>query len=502
MKDPGNPLARTLNLGLLAGAWLIVPDGERAEWWREWRGELWQVRQDHACDGEVSWTSEGVLIHFCLGAYQDAFCIRRLERRTRKLHRVKFGAAWQCMLLLGALLAASYCLFRVLPGVRSEQSLSQMATTRSGLVVIENPYGDDTETISSGQYRAWKGQKQQFFDGFAFYRITKEKVSWQHQQGSRNGAGWGIARTSSNFFTLLGLPFQLEDAEADLGAGVPNVVLSERAWRREFAADPNIAGNVLQLGTHRARIVGVVPEGAWGLPGKVDAWLLEPESKTVPVGSGYVIAHLSESGRSMMQNGSTRITSYSPHRTPDDLVGISIGHESPSTLKVFLLALLLALLALPALSSVSLSEYSVSFHEVSWRRQILRWSFLVAKIALLIPTSYFAAVDLGYGFARLDTYQAMYVQLVASFFGVLFGMYWVLSDQLRRCPVCLERVAHPARVGQFSRTFLAWSGTELMCTGGHTLLHVPTLPTSWFSSQRWMFLDASWKFLFADPVQE
>jgi hypothetical protein len=38
--------------------------------------------------------------------------------------------------------------------------------------------------------------------------------------------------------------------------------------------------------------------------------------------------------------------------------------------------------------------------------------------------------------------------------------------------------------------------------GGHTLLHVPSLPTSWFSSQRWMFLDSSWEFLFAGPVRE
>jgi hypothetical protein len=34
--------------------------------------------------------------------------------------------------------------------------------------------------------------------------------------------------------------------------------------------------------------------------------------------------------------------------------------------------------------------------------------------------------------------------------------------------------------------------------GGHTLLHVPSLPTSWFSGQRWMYLDTSWEFLFAD----
>ena len=58
MKDSGNPLARALNLTLIAGAWLIVPGGERTEWWREWRAELWQARHEHACDGRISWMSE------------------------------------------------------------------------------------------------------------------------------------------------------------------------------------------------------------------------------------------------------------------------------------------------------------------------------------------------------------------------------------------------------------------------------------------------------------
>jgi hypothetical protein len=298
------------------------------------------------------------------------------------------------------------------------------------------------------------------------------------------------------------MPFQLEDGDAVLGEDVPYVVLSERAWRSEFNADPEIEGKVLDLGSHRARIAGVIPEGAWGLPGKVDVWMLEAESKAAQAGQGYVVAHLSKSGQSLMQDGSTRITSYSPHRTPDDLVGIAIGHAHPSPRQVFLLALLLAVLALPALISVSPSEYSVSFHEISLKRQVLRWSFLIAKFALVLPAVYLAGVDVGYGFTALNTDQAIFVQLIVSLLGCLSGMCWILSDQKRRCPVCLERVAHPARVGQFSRMFFAWSGTELMCTGGHTLLHVPTLPTSWFSSQRWMFLDSSWKFLFADPVQE
>jgi hypothetical protein len=203
-----------------------------------------------------------------------------------------------------------------------------------------------------------------------------------------------------------------------------------------------------------------------------------------------------------MQAGSIQITNYAPLRSPDDLLGTSIDRSVPSPRDIFFFAIMLALLALPALTSVSLSEFSVSLHEISWVRRVYRWSFHFAKIALLLPTVYLGAVDIGYGFTGLDTINAMYAQLAFSVFGCLFGLTWALSDQRRRCPVCLERVAHPARVGQYSRTFLAWSGTELMCTGGHTLLHVPSLPTSWFSTQRWMFLDPSWKFLFADPVQD
>ena len=199
----------------------------------------------------------------------------------------------------------------------------------------------------------------------------------------------------------------------------------------------------------------------------------------------------------MMRSPRIQITSYAPHRTPDDMRGIALGDGTPGPWEIFRFAAILALLALPAVSSVALGEYSLSLNEIPWSRRLYRWAFLGAKIALLLPIVYFASLDLAYGFTGFNTNQALYVQLVTTFFGCLFGISWALNDQRRRCPVCLRRVAHPARVGQFSRTFLAWSGTEMMCMGGHTLLHVPALPTSWFSTQRWMFLDPSWKFLFA-----
>jgi hypothetical protein len=507
MKPPNEFAAHIIDLGLLRGASMLVPRGQRAEWWREWYGELWQARSEYAYSGEFSWSAERAIAGFCLGAFQDALYLwrqeRNLGRRGKTPLTLKFGSAWQCLLLMAALLGASFTVARLLPGVRAERSLWRNGV-RSGLVLIEDVNNEDSpRTISSGQYRAWKDRKQEFFDGFAFYRVTREQVNWRPvEDGQRESAGWGVGRASSNFFSLLGLPVQFKGTGAGVDAAMPSVILSESLWKREFGADPHVAGRVVRVGLRWATIAGVASEGPWGLPGKVDAWLLEPDSQMVPASAGYVVAHLSASGRSRMGAAQIQITSYAPHRSPDDLLGISLGKAMPRQWDVFWFAVLLAFLALPAISSVSLGDLSVSVHKISWPRRLCRWGFLGAKIVLLLPIAYFVSLDLAYGFIGFNSTDALYLQMVAAFFICMFGMQWVLSDQRQRCPVCLRRVDHPVRVGQLSRTFLAWNGTELMCMGGHTLLHVPSLPTSWFSSQRWMFLDSSWEFLFAGPVRE
>jgi hypothetical protein len=503
MKPSPDAVARGVDLCLLRGAWLLVPGLQREEWWREWYGELWQARHERVCAGAFSWRAERAVVGFCLGAFQDALYLRRIERKKRTPLPLRFGAAWQCLLLMAAVLGASLLLARLLPGVRAERSLLRPGV-RPGLVLIEDVNNEDSpRTISHGQYRAWKSRKQEFFDGFAFYRVTRENVNWRPvDDRSRESAGWGVGRASSNFFTLLDLPVQFRGAMASVDSAMPSVVLSESLWKREFGADPHVAGSVVRVGRRWVMIAGVAPEGPRGLPGKVDAWLLEPDAQMAPGGAGYVVAHLSESGRSRMDAARIQIKSFAARRTPDDLLGIALGGGMPRAWDVFRFVVLLALLALPAVSSVSLGDLSVSVHKIPWTSRLMRWGFLGAKIALLMLITYFVSLDLAYGFMGFNTNQALYVQMVSAFFICLFGMQWVLSDQRQRCPVCLRRVDHPARVGQFSRTFLAWSGTELMCRGGHTLLHVPSLPTSWFSEQRWMFLDQSWEFLFAGPVRE
>jgi len=207
-----------------------------------------------------------------------------------------------------------------------------------------------------------------------------------------------------------------------------------------------------------------------------DAWLLEQDATREAKSAGYAVGRLNAEGQGELWSSCIRITADGPGDSKQDLMGVLVESSRPGTGALYGFAALLALLSLPAITAVSLGEYSANPQKTSWGRKLYRWSFLAAKVALLTPMVYFAALDLAYGFTSFGRDHAIEIQLAASFSMCLFGMRWVLKDQRRRCPVCLRCVAHPAQVGQASRTFLAWNGTEMMCMGGHTLLHVPSLP--------------------------
>lgn len=497
MKPPG--ASRLFHLALLRSASLLVPSPQRVEWWREWHSELWHVRQICANAGNPSSAAEREVTAFCLGAFQDALFLRRQSRSPEKAASAAFqGSAAQCILFLAAVVAASYAIALILPGVRAQRIVSPRSVN-PGLVLIQSSTSDDeTPTISPMLYRAWRLRKQQYFDTFAFYRVTNESV----ERGSLSTAThakdtWQVASASSNLFALLGLPVLLTAPSLKPNSSLPGVILSERVWAKEYDANPHIAGNVVRVGMRDARIVGITPDSARGLPGNVDVWMPQPDSEIVSGALGYVVGHLNALGRSEMWGPREPITGFGAGQTEDDLLGVSLDQEALQPWTVFLFAALLGFLALPAITSVSLGESSVSPQKTSWPRRLYRWGFLTVKISLLLPIVYFAPLDLAYSDTAFRLSSSIYIQLTLSFLICLFGMRWVLRDQRQRCPVCLRCVTNPAFVGQPSRTFLAWNGTEMMCMSGHTLLHVPGLPTSWFSTQRWLYLDASWGFLFA-----
>jgi hypothetical protein len=479
---------------LLRCASVLLPSQQRAEWLFEWESELWHVRRSCTASAADRWQAEREITVFCLGAFQDAACLRGLRRLNPPRASQFRGSATACLAWLAGVLLVSYLLSIVLPGVRVEHAFSS-SQVRPGTILIQDE-GSENSAIPSmalEQERIWKQSRQHYFDEFAFYRVTPETVQLEAQKT----ATWQVAQASSNLFSLVGWPAWSINRNASIASDVPLLVLSEHTWRRQFSADPAIFGKILRVGLRVGRVAGVAPDGMGRMPGRADAWLLESETEMAPKGAGYVVAHLTRSGRSELWGGLVRIASYNARHSEHDFLGKSLEQQTPGPWNIYLFAILVAFFALPALTAVSPAEFVFNSRKLSLARRAWRVAFLGAKIALILLIGYFAALDLAY--CRLPAFSAAgtYIQLVSTFFICLFGVRWALADQHRRCPVCLRRVAHPANVGVVSRTFLDWSGTELMCAGGHTLLHVPSLPTSWFSTPRWMLLDPSWDFLFA-----
>ncbi|UWZ84862.1 ADOP family protein [Occallatibacter riparius] len=481
-----------MHVALLRGASMMVPFPQRDEWYREWTSELWHVRRDCVPVGAFSWTAEREVTAFCIGSFQDAACLRGQRGTVPVASASMHGSARYCVLLLCAVLAVCVIIGRFLPGIESEKEAAQSALPQGVILIEAGQYGDgERATIPFDEYRKWATRRQRYFEDMAFYRMAKERV----QAGGLDAGQWVVAHATENLAGLVGA------GVADTGADVPRVMLGRSMWRRVFQSDPSVIGQAITVAHHKVRIAGIAPAGVWQLPGHADLWVMESGAAmalTPHAAKGHVIALLSPLGRAEMSGAAVGITAYSEDGEAIDHHGMRLAPSTGGPVSLYLFALLLAVLALPAIVSVFQTESSFDSHKPSVAARVKRAAFLVTKMGLVAALGYFAALDIAYCSFPEYAGAAEFLQFASSFTICLFGLRWALMDQSRRCPVCLRCVTHPAQVGIASCTFLGWNGTEMMCTGGHVLLHVPSLPTSWFSRQRWMYLDTSWDFLFAD----
>ena len=79
---------------ILRVASLLVPGDQRPEWIEEWESELWYVPPAEAT-------------RFCMGAFRDAFWLRRNSSLPRKQSRTFLESPLRCLALLGPLAAVS-----------------------------------------------------------------------------------------------------------------------------------------------------------------------------------------------------------------------------------------------------------------------------------------------------------------------------------------------------------------------------------------------------------
>jgi predicted small integral membrane protein len=468
---------------------LLVPRANRVAWVAEWNGEIYHLQ--HASGGESYDSPDTNSLEFSKGAFPDALWLCRDHLHTHGIPGCQAGSAGRCILTLVALACVALFFCMILPGARRallplhpSQSADLVAISPAGYAGIESP------GISLEEYQEWQTDTRKLFSELAWYHPTVKNVVLPHQSRAR----LSIGLASANFFRLLRVRIS-EDAPRDAG---PTLLLTRSEWRTRYHSDPGIVGNSATIDGKSVRIE-ILREDDGRLPNTIQAWLLESPAaleQLSPRAPGFTFARI-RSTAFPPPRGGVRVMVETRWGVTHVFDCVSISWLAWQPTSNFFFALLLACLALPATTALPLGDYPRYHGRMVFRITARRWSFLAVKLLLLVGVVYLATIALAQG-PNWAASTSVFLQVGTAFPALLFGFRWILQDQRRRCPECLRRLSNPARVGQASCNFLSWNGTELFCVRGHGLLHIPELPTSWFSTQRWLCLDSSWRCLFQE----
>lgn len=310
------------------------------------------------------------------------------------------------------------------------------------LVMISTEQGPTPQepTVRLSEYRLLAQRRDDLLMDFAFYRPERMRIE---------GEDLIVARASRNLFAILDISIEIPSGNS--------LIRTRRSSER--------------------------------LPGNVDAWLLDDKylATIKPDEKLFVLARAAPA--TLAAKGSRWLFSMRDEQGELHRFLCASLSRKPILL-AHLMMLVLAGLILPVSTSLSLGEYRAARNSSYWQSRHRRWIFFGAKLLLIPIIVFFGVLDLAW-------MSSMQIQPHGLLLGYIFGFRWALSDQRRRCPVCLQRLTNPVGIGCASRTFLEWYGAEFICAKGHGLLYVPELSINSQSRQRWNYLDASWQELFA-----
>jgi hypothetical protein len=478
---------------LRVAGWL-VPTELRMEWLEEWQSELWYVCESFHPGRTFRESPTG----FCIGAVPDAIWMWNHAECAAPRFRLPIRSPLGCIALLLVLASVTILAAFVDPQIRKEMTATGDRGPQDLAVLSTCNSSNDSQLATSGeQYEGWRNHSSSTLAGASFYEPTDSSLIIGSGQ-SNLMVGWA----SEDLFQLL--RFETDSQAMDLARriGAVPIFLSQRARQRYFQRESIVSGRTLKIAGRKAVILGTVPDYAADLPGDIDVWALDDAHGMALRASrhfayGYLIVRLEP--KSTSEQTEPLLTASTGEGTADTiyiarLSSIARRHRMQPLL-TFLHAVVLACVVLPFILSIFLCP-SADVRNLSRTVRLRQGMFLALKMILLLPPLFCGPLILSRFGAFGSRESVCALQGCLTFTCAIFGAHWCLWDQLRRCPRCFRILAHPAHVGEPSRSFLSWSGMELMCLGGHGLLHVPDFPTSWFSHNRWHVLDSSWRALF------
>jgi hypothetical protein len=348
--------------------------------------------------------------------------------------------------------------------------------------------------VPSDLPRAWS-QRSELLESVAGFTIGHHTVS---SAGSKP-AKLLVITTERNLFQTLGVRPVLGSVPSNAG-----VVLTDPIWHSLFHRDREAIGAPLRIGGESYRVAAILPANFRFLTREPAIYVAEPLIPALPATRLMVVARV-KPGVSVdrLDRELTKIAeSAMDYFLKSELRYASLKFTTWTPVFVFAIAAALSALFVAGISKVRPRRLRSAFRSANRKATIRRAAFFSAKAGLSMAFIFLAGLEWTRSqsavlFASWDPANGpllVWLYIIGS-----MGVWlWSLADQRARCRVCLRLLCFPVRVGCPGCLLLDWSGTELLCSEGHGVLHVPHLAPSWDEeSDRWIALDDSWQELFA-----
>jgi putative ABC transport system permease protein len=266
---PGSSVPARVARMVVRIAAVVVPADRRQEWLGEWLGELGALSEARARGATGLPTPVG----FAAGAIPHAMWMRTegwsvdsvlqdLKYSARVLRRSP-GFTTVAALTLALGIGANAAIFSLVNGlvlrhpaqVQQPERLVQIARSYEDAPRWDNFSWPALQTIRA-EGRVFAGVAGYSSAAFALGRgVETEQVLGQQVTG--------------NYFEVLGVTphvGRLIQPSDDVEPGAHAVVvLSHALWERRYGADPEIVGDVVQIGAEPYAVIGVAPEGFTGV---------------------------------------------------------------------------------------------------------------------------------------------------------------------------------------------------------------------------------------------
>jgi hypothetical protein len=473
----------------------LVPAAQRSDWRKEWNAEIWHQWQFLAHAGAWDRHEAVRLFSRSAGALPDAFWHLTGQDAVQHRFRAWMRSPWTCLGILSTCLLALAVLTGFFPATRGIL-LDGVNRSHSGLAFIwfHPAAGGGDEGLPPDLVPAWQTHSRKL-EAVAPFVIGHRVVRTSFGESAQPL----VVKTQSRLWQVL-------DVQASLGhlASEDGVVLTAPLWKSLFHEDPNVIGRNIQIGREWHRVTAVLPKNFRFLSRQPAAYLME---RILPDQQQMVVARLKQGvtetklDKELVQIAETAC--YYNFR--GELRYSFLTRAAWIPLEVFAIAALTAAVLVTAVSKGSLRRMRIAIRSADRRTLALRVGFFSAKVLLAFAVVFTAVAEWSRSphailFASRDPAAGPFM-LWLYILGAMGVLFWAVADQRARCRVCLQLLAFPVRIGCPGCLLLNWSGTELLCSEGHGILHVPHMAPSWEDAEHWISLDDSWRELFAETKQ-